>query len=200
MDHAGRLIVFVAPSGAGKTTLIHRLLGRHPDIAYSVSATTRAPRPGEVDGRDYTFLDEATFKDGIAAGRFVEWAEVHGHLYGTPREPLDRALGEGRDVLLDLDVAGALALKAAYGPRALTLFVLPPSREELHRRLRSRATDTPQVQALRLQNALAELAAQDRFDHRVVNDDLERACVEIESLLARTPGPSPKERASPSSR
>lgn len=183
MDRQGRLIVFVAPSGAGKTSLIHRFLERHPGMAYSVSATTRPVRVGEIDGRDYTFLTEAAFRDGIAGGRFIEWAEVHGHLYGTPREPLDRALGEGRDVMLDLDVVGSLALKEGYGDRAVTLFILPPSVEELTRRLQGRGTDSPEVQAVRLRNALTEVTFADRFDHRVVNDDLDRACREIESIL-----------------
>jgi guanylate kinase len=191
MESTGRLVVFVAPSGAGKTTLIHRFLERHPGMAYSVSCTTRPVRPGEVDGRDYTFLSPGAFRDGIAAGRFVEWAEVHGHLYGTPREPLDRALAEGRDVMLDLDVVGSLALKAAYGDRAVTLFVEPPSLEELTRRLSARGTDAPDVVALRLKNALTEMTYADRFDHRVVNDDLDRACERIEAILAlRTGGPS----------
>ncbi len=183
MERQGRLVVFVAPSGAGKTTLIHRFLQRHPGMAYSVSCTTRPMRPGEVDGRDYTFLTDAAFQADLAAGRFVEWARVHDHFYGTPREPLDRALAEGRDVMLDLDVVGSLALKAAYGDRAVTLFILPPSIDELRRRLRTRATDAPDVQALRLRNAMDELARQDRFDHRIVNDDLDRACAEIEGIL-----------------
>ncbi len=183
MDRPARLIVFVAPSGAGKTSVIHRFLERHPGLAYSVSCTTRPMRPGEVDGRDYTFLTDETFRTGIAAGRFVEWAEVHRHWYGTPREPLDHALAEGRDVMLDLDVVGGLRLKAMYGDRAVTFFIVAPSTEELKKRLAARGTDSPEVQAIRLQNALTEMTFSDRFDHRVVNDDLDRVCGEIESIL-----------------
>jgi len=182
--------VFVAPSGAGKTTVIHRIREAHPDLGYSVSCTTRPMRPGEVDGRDYTFLDPATFNDGIARGRFVEWAEVHGYLYGTPREPLDLALAEGRDVMLDLDVVGSLKLKRVFGDRAVTVFILPPSVEELERRLLARATDAPDVQAVRLRNALTEMTFRDRFDHRVVNDDLDRVCAEIEAIIDLGGGPA----------
>ena len=139
MPRGGRLIVFVAPSGAGKTSVIRLVRSRHDGLGYSISCTTRPMRPGEVDGRDYHFLDEPTFRRGIAAGRFVEHAEVHGHLYGTPREPLDAALAAGRDVLLDLDVVGSLRVKELYGDRAVTIFLAPPSVEELERRLRGRA-------------------------------------------------------------
>jgi guanylate kinase len=187
MPRRGRLIVFVAPSGAGKTSVIRLVRSRHGGIAYSVSCTTRPMRPGEVDGRDYRFLDEPTFRRGIDDGRFVEWAEVHGHLYGTPREPLDEALAGGRDVFLDLDVVGSLCVKELYGDRAVTIFLSPPSVDELERRLRARATDSPEVQRLRLHNALTELTFRDRFDYQVVNDDLERACREIDGILGFSP-------------
>ena len=187
MPRRGRLIVFVAPSGAGKTSVIRLVRSRHDGIGYSVSCTTRPMRPGEVDGRDYCFLDAPTFRRGIDAGRFVEWAEVHGHLYGTPREPLDAALAEGRDVFLDLDVVGSLCLKELYRDRAVAIFLLPPSVDELERRLLLRATDSPEVQRLRLRNALTELTFRDRFDFQVVNDDLERACREIDGILGFAP-------------
>jgi guanylate kinase len=187
MPRPGRLIVFVAPSGAGKTSVIRLVRSRHEGIAYSVSCTTRPMRPGEVDGRDYRFLDEPTFRRGIEAGRFVEWAEVHGHLYGTPRAPLDEALEQGRDVFLDLDVVGSLCLKELYGDRAVAIFIVPPSVEELERRLLLRATDAPEVQRLRLKNALTEMTFRDRFDFQVVNDDLERACREIDGILGFAP-------------
>jgi guanylate kinase len=183
MPRRGRLIVFVAPSGAGKTSVIRLVRSRHDGIGYSVSCTTRPMRPGEVDGRDYRFLDAPTFRRGIDDGRFVEWAEVHGHLYGTPREPLDEAIAQGRDVLLDLDVVGSLRLKELYGDRAVTIFISPPSVAELERRLLLRATDSPAVQRLRLRNALTEMTFKDRFDFQVVNDDLERACREIDGIL-----------------
>lgn len=185
---SGRLIVFVAPSGAGKTSVIRRILAAHPEMDYSISCTTRPMRPGESNGRDYHFLDEKSFREGIAQGKFVEWAEVHKHLYGTPRDYLDRALAEGRDVLLDLDVVGTLRTKELYDDRAVTIFLLPPSIEELRRRLTTRNTDAPAVRQLRLANAIEEMAFQDRFDYRVVNDDLQRACDEIEDILRRHPG------------
>lgn len=185
MRKAARLIDFVAPSGCGKTSVIRRYLAAHPGLAYSISATTRPLRPGEVDGVDYHFLTEESFRDGIARDRFVEWAEVYGHLYGTPRAPLDQALAAGRDVLLDLDVVGSLKLKAIYGSQAITIFLLPPSVDELRARLAKRNTDAPAVQQLRLHNALSELASQGKFDYRVVNDDLDRACREIEAILAQ---------------
>jgi guanylate kinase len=187
MPRRGRLIVFIAPSGAGKTSVIQRVRSRHRGLAYSVSCTTRPMRRGEVDGRDYCFLDEPTFRRGIEDGRFVEWAEVHGHLYGTRREPLDEALEQGRDVLLDLDVVGSLRVKELYGDRAVTIFLSPPSVEELERRLLARATDSPEAQRLRLRNALTEMTFRDRFDLQVVNDDLERACREIDGILGYAP-------------
>jgi guanylate kinase len=187
MPRRGRLIVFIAPSGAGKTSVIQRVRSQHRGLAYSVSCTTRPMRRGEVDGRDYCFLDEPTFRRGIEDGRFVEWAEVHGHLYGTRREPLDEALEQGRDVLLDLDVVGSLRVKELYGDRAVTIFLSPPSVEELERRLLARATDSPEAQRLRLRNALTEMTFKDRFDLQVVNDDLERACREIDGILGFAP-------------
>ena len=203
MPRRGRLIVFVAPSGAGKTSVIRLVRSRHEGIAYSVSCTTRPMRPGEVDGRDYRFLDEPTFRRDIDEGRFVEWAEVHGHLYGTPRQPLDEALDQGRDVFLDLDVVGSLCLKELYGDRAVAIFLAPPSVDELERRLLLRATDSPEVQRLRLRNALTELTFRDRFDFQVVNDDLERACREIDGILGFAPpgeetGQQHDERTGPS--
>lgn len=184
MQAHGRLIDFVAPSGAGKTSIIHLYRAAHPETAYSISCTTRPMRPGEVDGVDYHFLDEKSFRAGIAQGRFVEWAEVHNHLYGTSRDPLDRALGAGQDILLDLDVVGSLKLKELYGNQAVTIFILPPSVEELRQRLARRNTDSPAVQELRLANALKEMTFQDRFDYRVVNDNLQRACAEIDQIIS----------------
>jgi len=145
-------------------------------------------RPGEHNGRDYTFLTDKEFGDGIVSGRFVEWAEVHCHWYGTPREPLDQALSAGHDVMLDLDVIGGLRLKECYDERAITLFIMPPSIDELTNRLRARGTDSFEVQAIRLKNALTEITFADRFDHRVINDDLDRVCTEIESILALDKG------------
>jgi len=178
-----RLIIISSPSGGGKTSVIERLLQKHPNMVHSISCTTRPPRASEVNGRYYHHVDRQTFKDGISAGRFAEWNEVHDNLYGTPREPLDKWLSEGKDVLLDLDVIGGLKLKEIYSERAISIFILPPSQEELERRLMKRATDSAEVQQVRLKNALAELSYKDRFDYRIINDDLEKAVAEVEKIL-----------------
>jgi guanylate kinase len=179
----GRIIIVSAPSGGGKTSVISRLMARHPDLIHSISFTTRPARPGGVDVGYYEIVSEAAFRAGVARGELAEWAEVHGHLYGTPRGPLDRWLAEGRDVIADVDVVGGENLKRAYGERAVSIFLLPPSMEALEERLARRATDSEEVRQLRLRNAVRELACQDRYDHRVVNDDLDRACAEIEGIL-----------------
>jgi len=183
----GRLVILSAPSGGGKTSAIRRLRARHADLLHSISWTTRPVRPGKVDDAYYENVDRRTFLAAAERGTFVEWTEVHGHLYGTPRGPLDEALARGHDVLLDLDVVGGLKLKQAYGRHAVLIFLMPPSLEELRRRLSARATDSAAVQDLRLVNAAAELDYKDRYDHRVVNDDLARACAEVETILGRRP-------------
>lgn len=183
MPVTGRLIIIAAPSGTGKTTVIHRFLSTNPNTIHSVSCTTRPIRPNEVDGRDYHFIDDVTFKKWISEGKFAEYCPVHDHIYGTPKEPLDKWLSEGKDVLLDLDVVGALKLKKLYGDKAITIFLIPPSDEELKKRLLSRGTDTKEQQSLRLKNALNEMTYKDKFDHRVVNDVLDKACGEIEEIL-----------------
>ncbi|MBM4394302.1 MAG: guanylate kinase [Deltaproteobacteria bacterium] len=179
----GRLIIISAPSGGGKTSVIRYLMERHPDMVHSISATTRPARPGGADAGYYEMVDEPAFRDGVRDGAFAEWAEVHGFLYGTPRGPLDRWLDEGRDVIADVDVVGGESLKRAYGDRAISIFLLPPSMEALGTRLARRGTDSEEVRGVRLRNAAREVACQDRYDHRVVNDDLDRACAEIERIL-----------------
>ena len=159
-----------------------RLLAALPDLELSISATTRRPRPREDEGRHYYFVDRADFDRMIAAGGFLEWADIFGERYGTPREPVERALAEGRDVLVEIDVQGARQVKAA-NPGAYMVFIKPPSLAELERRLRTRATETDQQVRRRLAKAADELAAEPEFDVTVVNDDLEQAAREVIQLV-----------------
>ena len=170
----GIALVLSAPSGAGKTTLIHRLRAEFPGFGYSVSCTTRAPRGDEVDGRDYIFLSRQAFEQRRAAGEFAEWAEVHGNLYGTPLAPVQEMLAQGRDALFDIDVQGAAQLKLNL-EAATFIFILPPSMEELERRLRLRGQDDEASIERRLNNARQELREAAWYDALVVNDDLDAA-------------------------
>jgi len=176
----GHIFVISAPSGAGKTTLRRAALNRLPDIMYSVSYTTRLPRPGEVDGRDYVFISPAEFEEGIDAGRWAEWAQVHGNYYGTSAEVLHRAVAASCDILLDIDVQGARQIRSRF-PRCITIFIMPPSLEALMERLQARGTDDPGAMALRFRNAREEMAQKDAYDHVIVNDRLETA---VEELIA----------------
>jgi len=176
----GRLFILSAPSGAGKSTLGRLLRQRLPELTYSVSTTTRPPRPGEREGRDYFFVDPERFRQGIAAGEWAEWAEVHGNYYGTSRVFIDGAMAAGRDVLLDIDVKGAAQILERY-PEAVTIFIMPPSMEVLRQRLEGRGTEAEAVIARRLADAREEMACRDRYRHVVVNDRLEEA---LEALLA----------------
>ncbi|MBI3248583.1 MAG: guanylate kinase [Deltaproteobacteria bacterium] len=178
----GVLFILSAPSGAGKTTLSRRILERLPDLRVSVSYTTRKPRAGEQDGHDYHFVDNARFHQLRATGAFAEWAQVHGFLYGTPRSPLDEALAGGQDFLLDIDVQGARQVKAAY-PEAVSIFVLPPSWEELETRLRSRGTEPAEVIARRLQRAQEETSALGAYDYFLVNDHLDHAVTLLFAII-----------------
>jgi len=180
----GHLIVLSAPSGTGKTSVIRRLLKTHPNMIHSVSCTTRPKRTGEVEGGDYHFIDRDTFIKKIDKGEFAEWAEVHNRFYGTPRAPLEKALEEGKDVILDLDVQGGMKVKGLFGDKAITIFLLPPSVEELERRLSTRGTDSAEERQIRLENARHELAMKDAYDYQILNKDLEQACLEIEKILA----------------
>ncbi|MDJ0720409.1 MAG: guanylate kinase [Desulfobacterales bacterium] len=179
----GRLFILSAPSGAGKSTLCGLLRERLPGLRYSVSYTTRAPRPGEIAGDDYFFIDEAAFRDGIANGRWAEWARVHGHYYGTASDFIDQRLAQGHDLLLDIDVQGAAQLVAQY-PQAVTIFIMPPSVEVLRQRLANRETDSAEVIDRRLRNAADEMAARSRYRHIVVNDRLERTLEDLLAILA----------------
>ena len=183
----GRVVVLSGPSAVGKSTVVRCLRDRIPALYFSVSVTTRHPRPGEVDGVDYHFVTPTEFQDLIDRGDMLEWAEIHGGLHrsGTPARPVRDALESGRPVLIEVDLAGARAVKQAL-PEAVTVFLAPPSWADLERRLAGRATESPAVMARRLATARAELAAQDDFDVVVVNRQLESACSELVSLLVGT--------------
>jgi len=177
----GLCLVISAPSGAGKSTLVERLRAEFPHFAYSISCTTRAPRGQEKDGVDYHFLTREEFLSRRDAGYFAEWAEVHGNLYGTPKAPVEEHLASGRDVLFDIDVQGALQVKKVF-PQGLFVFIQPPSRQELERRLRGRGTDSEEAIAKRLGNALGELSQSGQFDYLIVNDDLDTAADELRAI------------------
>ena len=180
-----RLIILSAPSGAGKSTLCRLLLDSYPNIVGSVSATTRSPRSDEKEGVHYFFLDETEFNRRIAAGEFVEWARVHEHLYGTPRNYVEECLAAGRHVLFDIDVQGAMNLKKQYPQRVLLIFVLPPSVEELRRRLRERKTEDIRSIETRMHNAYNELAWKEKFQYQLINDDLEIAFQNLRRIIEK---------------
>ncbi len=182
----GILFVVSAPSGGGKTTLVRRALADDPSLELSVSCTTRPPRNGEVDGRDYHFVSRAEFEVRREQGAFVEWAEVFDHAYATPRLPLDAAIGEGRDVLLDVDVQGAHSLRQAYGGDAVAIFVVPPSRAALEERLRQRGTDAETQVRRRLERAAVEVAAASEpgiYDYLIVNDERDHAAGDLFAII-----------------
>jgi guanylate kinase len=175
-------VILSAPSGGGKTTIARALLSRRKDLGYSVSCTTRAPRPAEVNGRDYYFLTRAEFLAKREQGAFAESAEVHGNLYGTLRSEVERVLDTQRHVVMDIDVQGALQFVRAF-PRSVTIFILPPSAEVLLERLRARETEDAAQLAARLQSALQELQQVSDYEYVVVNDDLELAVSSVESII-----------------
>jgi guanylate kinase len=175
-------IILSAPSGGGKTTIAHELLRRRPDLGYSVSCTTRDPRPNEEDGRDYHFLKRSEFVRRREAGEFAESAEVHGNLYGTLKSEVERVFRSGRHVVMDIDVQGASQLIRAF-PQAVTIFVLPPSGDVLLERLRKRKTESAAELAARLMSALQELQAVDEYEYIIVNDDLDQAVQRVSSII-----------------
>ena len=180
----GRVVVLSGPSAVGKSSVVRCLRERIPNLHFSVSATTREPRPGEVDGVDYHFVSPARFRQLVEAGALLEWAEIHGGLHrsGTLAEPVRAATAAGLPVLIEVDLAGARAVKQAM-PEAITVFLAPPSWADLEARLVGRGTETPEAIRRRLDTARVELAAQDDFDEVVVNSQLESACAELVSLL-----------------
>ncbi|KJV32576.1 guanylate kinase [Aquitalea magnusonii] len=178
----GNIYIVVAPSGAGKTSLVSALLQAEPAVELSISYTTRAARTGEVDGQHYHFVDHATFQSMIAAGDFLEYAEVYGNFYGTSVRWLQSRLEEGRDILLEIDWQGAEQVRKVF-PEALGIFILPPSIEELERRLRGRGTDTEEVILRRLASARSEIDKVAEYDYIVVNDDFERARLDLISIF-----------------
>ena len=178
----GNIYIVVAPSGAGKTSLVSALLQAEPAVELSISYTTRAARTGEVDGQHYHFVDHATFQSMIDAGDFLEYAEVYGNFYGTSVRWLQSRLEEGRDILLEIDWQGAEQVRKVF-PEALGIFILPPSIEELERRLRGRGTDTEEVILRRLSSARSEIDKVAEYDYIVVNDDFERARLDLISIF-----------------
>lgn len=182
-----RLVVISAPSGAGKTTLCDLVLKDKDfgDVVRSLSVTTRPRRANERDGVHYRFVTPETFERMKKAGEFAEWAEVHGNLYGTPKAYVEHSLAAGKNVLFNIDVQGALALKKTYGARVLTIFVKPPSMEELEKRLVERKVDSPGSIETRLHNAYNELEWSESFQYQITNDDLDRAYQELKEILIR---------------
>lgn len=181
----GKIIVLSAPSGTGKSSVISKLTPRRElNLGFSVSATSRAPRAGETDGKHYYFLSKDEFARRVEADEFVEWEEVYaGTCYGTLTSEVERVTTSGRNLIMDIDVKGAVNVKKKFGDRALTIFILPPSLEELEHRLRSRATDDEETIRRRLDKAEYEMGFAPQFDEQVVNDDLDKACGEVAGLI-----------------
>lgn len=177
------LLIISSPSGAGKTTLTHRLLQEFPELRFSVSHTTRKPRPNEVDGQDYHFVEESEFWDLVERGSFAEWAEVHGNLYGTSVSEIEKARLDGKHgVLFDVDYQGARQIKEKF-PEAIGVFILPPSMEELRRRLDGRGSDDEETRRLRFEKARDEIEHYPFFDYMVVNDELQQALAELRGIV-----------------
>lgn len=185
IQHPGNVFVVSAPSGAGKSTLVQRLVRSVPDLIFSISFTTRKPRPGEMDGLDYFFIDEARFDAMVREDGFVEWVQVYGHRYGTGRDWLNGVLATGLDVLLDIETTGALNLRRAI-PDARMIFILPPSATALEQRLRSRGKDSDEQIRTRMGHARHELELHHAYDYLVMNDDLELAYRQLEGIIHAT--------------
>lgn len=182
----GNLYVVSAPSGAGKTTLVRRIMELHPNLRFSISCTTRQPREGEVDGRDYFFLDTSTFEQMQNSDEFLEYAEVFGNFYGTSRQQVEKLRDQGHDVLLEIDWQGAQQVRIRQ-PDCCSIFILPPSLPELERRLRGRGTDDEDAIRRRLSEAADDMSHWQEFDHVVINDDLEGATASLQSIMTNRP-------------
>jgi guanylate kinase len=180
----GLMLVLSSPSGAGKTTISRRILEREPGMALSISATTREPRPGEVEGKDYFFVPPERFEQMVAEGAFLEHARVFDHRYGTPRAPVEEALAAGRDVLFDIDWQGTQQLREAARGDLVAVFILPPSTDALEARLKSRAQDTDEVVARRMAKAADEMSHWQEYDYVVVNREVEESVGQVASILA----------------
>ncbi|MBN1622196.1 MAG: guanylate kinase [Endomicrobiales bacterium] len=183
MKKKGIIIVISAPSGAGKSTLYKKLVKTVPNLSYSISYTTRSRRKGEVNGRDYFFVTEPKFKSLIKKGEFVEWARVHGNYYGTSRRLIERIINSGRDIILDIDVQGAVSIRKLY-PTAVLIFIMAPSFKELEKRIRKRKKDSEETIKKRLCNARKELKFMPHYDYLVINDKLSNSLCKIKSIIA----------------
>lgn len=179
----GLLIVLSSPSGAGKTTISRKLMESDPTITMSISATTREPRPGEEDGQDYHFVTDAAFQQLVDEGELAEWAYVFDHRYGSPKEPIKEALKAGRDILFDIDWQGTQQLRSAFGNDLVSIFILPPSMQELDRRLRSRKTDSEEVILGRMRRAAGEIGHWGEYDYVLVNEDVEDCLSEVKAIV-----------------
>ncbi|MEM9135900.1 MAG: guanylate kinase [Cyanobacteria bacterium P01_F01_bin.42] len=178
----GRLIVVTGPSGVGKGTLLNAIFQSHPDLHFSVSATTRPPRPNEIEGQHYYFLTPEIFENKVQRSEFLEWATFAGNCYGTPKEPILKQVEKGTTVILEIELEGARQVRKT-APEAIQIFILPPSIDELESRIRSRAQDEPEAIARRLDRAKVEIAAASEFDYTITNDDLESATLELKELI-----------------
>lgn len=182
-ETAGRLIILSGPSGVGKGTICKRMLEKDPALSLSISATTRKKGPGEEEGREYYFYTKEKFQAAIEENGFLEWAEIHGNYYGTPRRQVEELLARGRDVILEIDVQGGLQVQKIMGSRCILIFIVPPSEEELFRRLKTRNREKDEEIALRLKTAQWEMTQEEKYQYSVINDDLEVTVDKIFAIL-----------------